>query len=143
MTILTPVRVLLVEDNPLDIKATLKAAERLEITGTIEVVHTGDEALDHLRRDSGSNLRPELVLLDLNLPGRDGRDVLAEMKADELLRRIPVIVLTTSEDEADVLSAYELGANAYVSKPIGLDGWTDVVSKIAGFWLTLAKVPRT
>lgn len=134
-------RVLLVEDNAVDIKATLKAAERLGIAHIFDVAETGEEALDHLRRAGASGRRPDLVLLDLNLPGRDGRDVLAEMKGDAELRRVPVVVLTTSSADVDILDAYELGANAYIAKPIGLDRWVEVLTTIAEFWLTLAELP--
>ncbi|MGI9606291.1 MAG: response regulator [Acidimicrobiales bacterium] len=134
--------ILLVEDNPIDARATLKAAERLQIVDTIDVVTSGDEALDYLRGDHESARRPDLVLLDLNLPGTDGRGVLARVKADPELRRVPIVVLTTSSDEADVVGAYDLGANAYVTKPVDLDGWERAIGQIEGFWLSLAQIPR-
>lgn len=133
------IRILLVEDNPIDVKATLRAAKNLKISNTIDHVADGDDAITYLT--SGQNPRPDLVLLDLNLPGRDGHDVLAVMKADDNLRRIPVVILTTSANDADVLGAYDLGANAYVNKPISLDGWQQVVSQIEGFWFSLVRLP--
>ncbi|MDH3681027.1 MAG: response regulator [Acidimicrobiia bacterium] len=135
------IRILLVDDNLLDAKATVHAAMKLRIANTIDVVADGGAALDYLRRDPTETPRPDLVLLDLDLPGMDGRDVLATMKSDPELRRIPVVILTTSADEADVLTTYDLGANAFITKPGGLDGWLEVVSKIEGFWFTLVELP--
>ncbi len=117
-----PIRVLLIEDNPLDARATIRAAERLKLANAIDVVTDGVAALEYLHRDPSEGGRPDLILLDLNLPGRDGREVLEDIKNDPELRRIPVVILTTSADDADILGAYDLGANAYVTKPIGLDG---------------------
>lgn len=133
-----PLQILLVEDNPLDARATLKAADKLKLANQITHVTDGQEALDLL---SGQSPPFDLVLLDLNLPGLDGRDVLSRIRSDADLRRTPVVILTTSSDEADVLGAYELGANAYVTKPVGLDGWMEVVSQIDGFWLSLVRLP--
>ena len=99
----------------------------------------GTAALEYLRSPDGH--RPDLVLLDLNLPGVDGLDVLAEMKSDPELRRIPVVVLTTSSSEADIHRAYDLGVNSYVTKPVGLDGWLEVVQCIDGFWFSLVQLP--
>lgn len=135
------VRVLLVEDNPLDVRATLRAAQKLKINNQIDVVTDGQAAIDYLTSAQREKALPDLILLDLNLPGVDGHDVLRMVKSNEALQRIPVVVLTTSEDEADVHGAYDVGANAYVMKPIGLDGWQHVVSQIEGFWLTLVKLP--
>lgn len=135
------VRVLLVEDNPVDARATLKAAERLRLDHAIDLVTDGETALEHLHRDPIAGERPDMVLLDLNLPGKDGRDVLREIKGDEQLRRIPVLVLTTSSEDADIIGAYDLGANAYITKPLGLDGWSDVVARIEAFWFSLVKMP--
>jgi len=133
------IRILLVEDNPIDARATLRAAKKLKVSNSIHHVVDGDQAIDYLT--SGDSERPDLVLLDLNLPGRDGHDVLAVMKQDKDLRRIPVCILTTSANDADVLGAYDLGANAYVNKPITLEGWQEVVSQIEGFWLSIVRLP--
>ncbi len=130
-------RILLVEDNPLDVRATLRAAKRLQLGNRIDVVGDGDTALAYLSEGEP----PDLVLLDLNLPGKDGIDVLKEMQADDRLKRIPVVVLTTSDDDADVLRAYDHGANAFVTKPVGLEGWIEVAAKIEGFWLSLVRLP--
>ena len=139
MTDHSAIRILLVEDNPIDARATLRAAKKLKIDYSIDHVADGDEAINYLT--SPEQPRPDLVLLDLNLPGRDGHDVLKVMKGDDTLRRIPVCVLTTSANEADVLGAYDLGANAYVNKPITLDGWQAVVDQIEGFWFSLVRLP--
>lgn len=132
------IRVLLVEDNPLDARATIRAAQKLKIANQIDHVTDGEAALEYLGTTSS---KPDLVLLDLNLPGKDGHDVLAEMRASDELRRIPVVILTTSEDDADILSSYDLGANAFVTKPVTLEGWLEVASRIEGFWFTLVKLP--
>ena len=132
------IQVLLVEDNPIDVRATLRAAKNLTIAHTIDVVNDGDQAIDYL---TAQRPKPDLVLLDLNLPGRDGHDVLAHMKRDETLRRIPVVILTTSENDADVLGAYDLGANAYVNKPIDLAGWQAVMEQIEAFWFSVVRLP--
>ncbi len=134
-----PIAVLLVEDNPIDARATLKALGNLHTPYLVDVVHDGDAAIDYLAGESGR--RPDLVLLDLNLPGRDGLDVLARVKKDPGLRRIPVIVLTTSSNDADVRGAYDLGANALINKPIDLAGWKHVVATIEAFWFSLARLP--
>lgn len=139
----TDVRILLVEDNELDVRATLRAAAKLGIDDRIDVVGDGQSALDHLRQPPAGTTRPALVLLDLELPVKDGREVLAEMKGDDALRRIPVVVLTTSAAEADVNGVYDLGASAFVTKPVGLDGWSDVASRIEGFWLDVVRYPTT
>jgi CheY-like chemotaxis protein len=134
-----PIRVLLVEDNPIDVRATLRAAKKLKVANSIDVVGDGDQAIHYL--ESGDQPKPSLVLLDLNLPGRDGHDVLAHMKGDEALKRIPVVILTTSANDADVLGAYDLGANAYVNKPIDLAGWQAVMEQIDSFWFSVVRLP--
>jgi len=133
-----PIRILLVEDNPLDARATIRAAEKLKIANHIEHVVDGDSALAYLRE---ADPKPDLILLDLNLPGKDGHDVLAEINDEPDLRRIPVVVLTSSADDKDILNSYDLGANAFVTKPVGLDGWLEVVSTIEGFWFSLVRLP--
>ena len=135
--------VLLVEDNPADARLITEILGRGPVPKRIRVVGGGDEALVLLRR-RGVALeapRPSLVVLDLNLPGRDGRDVLREMKQDPELRCIPVVVFTTSSALTDVRQAYELQANAYLVKPIGLDAFTEVIRAVEDFWLAKAQLP--
>ncbi len=131
------IRVLLVEDNLLDARSTINAAAKIQLANEIEHVTSGEAALERL----AERPRPELVLLDLNLPGLDGRAVLDAMRSDDDLRSIPVVVLTSSASTSDVEAAYGLGANAYVTKPVGLAGWVDVVQAIDGFWFSIATVP--
>jgi two-component system, chemotaxis family, response regulator Rcp1 len=138
-----PANILLVEDNPLDARSTLRAARKLELTESLEVVTHGQAALDRLRAHVPDADRVDLMLLDLNLPGKDGHDILNEIRSDPSLRSLPVVVLTTSSDRADVDSAYRQGANAYVTKPTGLDGWLRVMASIREFWLCLAVLPGT
>lgn len=136
-----PVEILLVEDNPGDIDLTLEALEEARIRNTVAVVEDGVEALRYLRREgeySGVQ-RPDLILLDLNLPKKDGRAVLDEIKAEPSLRRIPVVVLTTSDSEKDVLESYDRHAAAYIVKPVDFGQFADVVRSIEGFWLTVVQ----
>ena len=136
--------ILLVEDNPGDVLLMKEGLGRVESRTHLSVARDGVEALRFLRRESPFEdaARPDLILLDLNLPRKDGRDVLAEVKSDRELRRIPVIVLTTSTHEQDVLSAYELHANCYITKPIDLEQFLGVVRSIECFWLSVAELPR-
>jgi chemotaxis family two-component system response regulator Rcp1 len=139
----TPIQILLVEDNPGDVRLTREVLKDGRINNTLNVVEDGVEALAFLRHegayaDAG---QVDLVLLDLNLPKKDGREVLAEMKADPALRRIPVIILTTSSAELDILGAYDLHANCYITKPVDLDQFTKVVRSIEEFWLSIVKLP--
>ena len=134
-----PLQLLLVEDNPIDARATLKALKTLQIPYEVDVVEDGDQAIDYLTPPAANT--PDLVLLDLNLPGRDGLDVLRRVKGDERTRRIPIVVLTTSANDADVGGAYDHGANAYINKPIDLDGWNEVVARIEAFWFSLVRLP--
>jgi len=138
-----PVELLLVEDNPGDVELTREALDEARVRNRLSVVSDGVQALAFLRREGpyAGAPRPDLVLLDLNLPRKDGREVLAEIKADPALRRIPVVVLTTSAAEKDVLGAYELHANAYIVKPVDLDQFLSVVRCVEGFWLTVVKFP--
>lgn len=135
-----PVGVLLVEDNPLDARAALDAAGKLSLANTIEQVSDGAAALEYLRAGPWT-LDPGLVLLDLHLPGLDGHDVLAAIRADPVLSPTPVLVLTTSDDAGDIALAYRRGANAFITKPVGLDGWLHVLSTIRDFWLSVARLP--
>jgi len=137
------IHILLVEDNPGDARPTLEAFADTRPPRRLSHVTNGVQAIDFLRR-AGAHTQatlPDLILLDLNLPCKDGREVLAEIKADATLRRIPVVILTTSQAEADILRAYDLNANCYVTKPADLDQFTRVIRCIDEFWLTVAKLP--
>ena len=139
-----PIEVLLVEDSPADVALTMEALQEGKFLNHLTVVHDGVEAMELLRRQGpfADAPRPDLILLDLNLPRKDGREVLAEIKADDHLRPIPVVVLTTSQTEEDILKAYDLNANCYVTKPMGLDQFLKVVRSIEEFWLSIVKLPR-
>ncbi len=137
------IEILLVEDNPGDVRLTREALKDANMVNRLSVVKDGVEALAFLRNEGNyaDAPRPDLMLLDLNLPRMDGREVLAELKNDPDLRRIPVVVLTTSEAEADVLKAYDLHANCYVTKPVDLDDFLSVARVIDNFWLTIVRLP--
>lgn len=138
-----PVEILLVEDNPGDVRLTQELLKDGKIANNLSVVGDGVEAIAFLRRQDNfaQAPRPDLILLDLNLPRKDGREVLAEIKFNEEWRRIPVIVLTTSQAEEDILKAYDFHANCYISKPIDLEQFIRVVRSIEAFWLTIVKLP--
>jgi two-component system, chemotaxis family, response regulator Rcp1 len=138
-----PVDILLVEDNPGDVRLTQEALKEGKVRNNLSVVPDGVEAMAYLRRQGkySDAVRPDLVLLDLNLPKKDGREVLAEVKGDEHLRRIPVVVLTTSDSEKDILRSYNLHANCYITKPVDLEKFITVVKSIEDFWLTIVKLP--
>jgi CheY-like chemotaxis protein len=142
-TRLDVIDVLLVEDDDGDVLMTREAFEHHKIRNHLHVVQDGEEALQFLRREGpyADAPKPGLILLDLNLPKRDGREVLAELKADPELRVIPVVVLTTSEAEEDILRSYTLHANAYVSKPVDFDRFIDVIRQIDDFFVTVVKLP--
>jgi two-component system, chemotaxis family, response regulator Rcp1 len=137
------VEILLVEDNPADARLTREVFEGGRLTTHINVVGDGEEAMAFLRREGNytESPRPKLVLLDLNLPRKDGREVLQELKSDPALSRIPVIVLTTSAAESDILHSYDLQANCFITKPLDLDEFFDVVRAIEDFWLATARLP--
>lgn len=138
------IEVLLVEDSPGDVRLTQEAFRDANRSIKLHIASDGIEAMAFLRRE-GSHAhapRPDFILLDLNLPRMDGREVLATIKADESLKTIPTIVLTTSEAEADILKSYELQANCYLCKPVQLDDFESVVRSINDFWLTRAKLPQ-
>jgi CheY-like chemotaxis protein len=137
------IEILLVEDNPGDARLTQEAMRAAKMTNILHVVEDGLEAMEFLRRRSRFKdaPRPDLILLDLNLPKKDGRSVLAEVKNDPDLRRIPVVVLTTSRSEEDVMQAYDLHANAYVTKPVSLDQFMRIVALIDEFWLNVVTLP--
>ncbi|GGU41480.1 response regulator [Lentzea flava] len=141
---LNVIDVLLVEDDPGDALMTQEAFEHHKIRNTLHVVKDGVEALAFLRREGeyADAPRPGLILLDLNLPRKDGREVLAEVKADAELRSIPVVVLTTSDAEEDILRSYSLHANAYVTKPVDFERFIEVVRQIDDFFVTVVKLPR-
>ena len=139
-----PVEILLVEDNPGDVRLTKEALKEAKVINNLTVLKDGVEALAFLRQQApyGGAVIPHLILLDLNLPKKDGREVLAEIKADEKLKRIPVVVLTTSQDEQDVFKSYNLHANCYVTKPVDLEQFMTVVKSIEDFWLGIVMLPK-
>ena len=140
-----PISILLVEDNAGDVRLTQEALKEGRVANTLHVVNDGVEALQFLRREGKySNApRPDLILLDLNLPRLDGRQVLSEVKKDPELKRIPIVVLTTSKAEEDVLETYDLYANCYIAKPVEFDKFVGVIKMIDQFWLTIVKLPPT
>jgi chemotaxis family two-component system response regulator Rcp1 len=140
---LQPIDILLVEDSPGDVRLTIEALKEGKVNNRLTVASDGVEAMAVLRREGphADAPRPDLVLLDLNLPKMDGREVLAQIKADESLRRIPVVVLTTSKAEEDILRSYNLHANCYITKPVDLDQFITVVKTIEDFWFSIVKLP--
>jgi chemotaxis family two-component system response regulator Rcp1 len=137
------VNILLVEDNPGDVRLTKEAFKEAKVNNNLHIVSDGVEAMDFLRR-KGKYIgapRPDIILLDLNMPKKNGREVLAEIKADPDLMRIPVLVLTISQAEEDILKSYNLHANCYIQKPVDINKFIDVVKSIEGFWLTIVKLP--
>lgn len=138
-----PVEILLVEDNPGDVRLTLEVFKDAKMRNTINTVPDGVEAMEYLRNQGkyAKAAKPDLILLDLNLPRKDGREVLAEIKADEALRRIPVVILTISKADEDVLKSYNLHANCYITKPVDLRQFIKVVTSIEDFWLAVVKLP--
>jgi two-component system, chemotaxis family, response regulator Rcp1 len=139
-----PVEILLVEDNPADIRLAVEILNSAKIANRLSVVSDGVEAMEFLRHRGrfAKAPRPGLILLDLNLPRKDGREVLAEIKQDADLKRIPVIVLSTSNAEADILKSYDLHANCYVSKPLELDRFVSVLKSLENFWLDAVELPQ-
>jgi chemotaxis family two-component system response regulator Rcp1 len=138
-----PIEILLVEDNPGDVRLTQEALKGGKVTNHLHVVADGVEAMQFLRREArfADAPRPDLILLDLNLPKMDGRDVLSQLNEDPRLRKIPVVVLTTSKDEEDVCRAYKLNCNCYVTKPVDLDQFIQAIESIESFWLTVVTLP--
>ncbi len=139
-----PVEILLVEDNPGDVRLTQEVLREGKMNNNLYVAKDGVDAVTFLRREGEyvDSPVPDLILLDLNLPKKDGREVLAEIKADSDLKHIPVVVLTTSKAEQDIHKAYNLHANCYITKPVDLDQFIQVVKSIEDFWLTIVKLPR-
>jgi chemotaxis family two-component system response regulator Rcp1 len=135
--------ILLVEDNPGDVRLTREALKESKVRNNIFVVEDGVEAMKFLRRQGKyeDKPRPDLILLDLNLPRKSGREVLAEVKSDDNLKRIPVCVLTVSRDEQDIIRAYNLHANCYITKPLDLEQFMNITKSIEEFWLTIVKLP--
>ncbi len=138
-----PIEILMVEDNPGDIRLTMEALKEAKVRNNLHTVEDGVEALAFLRREGryAEAPRPDLVLLDLNLPKMNGREVLAEIKEDPDLRRIPVVILTISQAEQDIVKSYNLHANCYITKPVDLDQFLEVVKSIENFWLTVVMLP--
>jgi chemotaxis family two-component system response regulator Rcp1 len=143
MTDNKPVEILLVEDNPGDVRLTMEALKEGRLLNHVSVAEDGVEALAFLRQRGKyvDEARPDLILLDLNLPKKDGREVLAEIKEDPELRHIPVVVLTTSTAEQDVLRTYDLHANCYISKPVGFEQFIEVVKSVGDFWFSVVILP--
>jgi chemotaxis family two-component system response regulator Rcp1 len=138
-----PIEILLVEDNPGDVELAREALENSKLHNRLHAVDDGEKAMAFLRRQGpyADVPRPDLILLDLNLPRKDGREVLAEVKGDADLKRIPVVILTTSRAEEDVLKSYNLHANCYITKPMNLDQFLHVVKSIQDFWLSIVVLP--
>jgi chemotaxis family two-component system response regulator Rcp1 len=138
-----PLEVLMVEDNPGDIRLAEECLKDFRIDNRLHVVKDGEEAIDFLRKEERFSQapKPDLILLDLNLPKKDGCEVLADIKTDSSLRRIPVIVLTTSSAEEDILKAYDLQANCFITKPVDLDAFSSVLRSLQEFWFGVAKLP--
>ena len=138
-----PIEILLVEDSPSDSELTLEALKDFKVRNHVSVVEDGVLAMQFLRREGpyATAPRPDLIMLDLNLPRKDGREVLAEIKADENLKTIPIVVLTTSRAEPDILRAYQLSANCYIQKPVDFNQFLEVVRSIESFWLYVVTLP--
>jgi CheY-like chemotaxis protein len=137
------IEILLVEDSLADIELTKLGLREGKIANNLSIVRDGEEAMRFLRREAefAESPRPDLILLDLNLPGKDGREVLHDIKHDESLKNIPVVILTTSQAEEDVMRAYDLHANAYMTKPVDFEGFVSIVKGISNYWFTLVKLP--
>jgi two-component system, chemotaxis family, response regulator Rcp1 len=140
---LKPVEILLVEDNPGDVRLTIEALKEGKVTNNLRVAKDGEEALDclYLRSSFSKGPRPDIILLDLNLPKKDGREVLKIIKTDDKLKQIPVVVLTTSKAEEDILKSYDYHANCYITKPIDMNEFLKVIRMTEDFWLTIVKLP--
>lgn len=139
-----PVDILLVEDNPGDVRLTQEVLKEAKVKNDLHVVYDGVEALAFLRREGKYKdmPKPDIILLDLNLPKKTGHEVLSEIKSDDNLKRIPVVVLTVSKDEEDVIKSYNLYANCFITKPVDLNQFLNVVKAIEDFWLTIVKLPQ-
>ena len=140
---INPIEILLVEDNPGDVRLTREALKEGKVLNHLSVAQDGIEAMSFLRHEGkyANEIHPDIILLDLNLPKKDGREVLAEIKQDPNLRRIPVVILTTSKAEEDIIKTYDLHANCFITKPVDLDQFITVVQSIEEFWFTIVKLP--
>ena len=140
---LRPIEILLVDDNPGDIRLTQEALKESKVLNNIHVVEDGMEALEFLRKEGRfkNEITPDIILLDLNLPKRNGREVLIEIKNDDLLKKIPVVILTISRAEEDILKSYELHANCYITKPVDMDQFIKIVRTIESFWFSIVRLP--
>lgn len=138
-----PIEILLIEDNPGDIRLTVEAFKEIKLLNNLYVVEDGIEAIAYLKNEGKykKQPRPDLILLDLNLPKKDGREVLGEIKKDNDLKRIPVIILTISQADEDIITTYNLHANCYVNKPINMEQFVKVVKSIGDFWFSIVKLP--
>ena len=139
-----PIEILIVDDNPGDVRLVEEAAKGFKVGNVLRVVRDGTEALEYLRAEGryGDRILPHLILLDLDMPKKTGHQVLAEVKEDEELRRIPIVILSTSNDESDLRKAYDLHANCYITKPMELDRFMEAILSIEDFWLSTVQLPR-
>ena len=137
-----PIEILLVEDNPADVRLTAEALKEARASNRLHVARDGVEAIRMLRDGTGAVPRPDLILLDLNLPRKDGREVLQEIKRDDALRHIPVVILSGSQAESDILQSYRLGANAFITKPVEIDQFFQVIRSMEHFWLEVVTLVR-
>ena len=140
---LRPIEILLVDDNPGDIRLTQEALKESKVLNNMHTVEDGMEALEFLRKEGRFKdvITPDIILLDLNLPKRNGREVLSEIKNDDVLKKIPVVILTISRAEEDILKSYELHANCYITKPVDMDQFIKIVRSIEDFWFTIVRLP--
>lgn len=140
-----PINILLIEDNPADIRLTQEVLKEGKINNVLNIATDGEEALCYLNKEGefASSPTPDIILLDLNLPKKDGREVLSEIKSNPKLSQIPVIILTTSTAEKDIVTTYQHHANCYISKPVDFNQFIDVVRSIENFWLSIVKLPPT
>lgn len=137
------VEILLIEDNPGDVRLTIEALKESKIINNLNVVYDGIEALSYLQKEGiyKDKPRPDLIILDLNLPKKDGREVLGEIKSEDSLKQIPIVILTTSEAEEDIIKSYELHANCYITKPVNMEQFIKVVKSVGDFWFSIVMLP--
>ena len=137
------VEILLIEDNPGDVRLTVEALKESKIINNLNVVDDGIEALSYLQKEGiyKDKPRPDLIILDLNLPKKDGREVLGEIKSEDSLKQIPIVILTTSEAEEDIIKSYELHANCYITKPVNMEQFIKVVKSVGDFWFSIVMLP--